>query len=77
MGKIRLELGALQQLMVVHKNALKSKKVKAFKKDGTKVDVNEGLLKTAIGDLETASASLSLVCQQAVLAIEVEPDDEE
>ena len=38
MAGIKLDLGALQKMLIVHEEALKKDKVKAFMKDGTKVD---------------------------------------
>lgn len=73
MPGIKLELGALQKMLVVHREALKRDKVKAFKKDGTKVKVDQKAKDAAVDALEAASKALSAVCQQGVLAIEVDP----
>jgi hypothetical protein len=73
MAGIKLDLGALQKMLIVHEEALKEDKVKAFKKDGTKVKVEQQAKDDAIKALDAASKALSDVCQQGVLAIEVDP----
>ena len=73
MAGTKLDLGGLQKLLIVHEEALKSKKVEAFDKLGNKIKVDAAKLKTATDALNAASASLTDVCQQGVLAIEVDP----
>ena len=67
----KFQLGGLQELLITYRNMLKDNKVKS-KKNGTMQEIDPAVKVKAIKALKDASEALSEVCQQGVLAIELE-----
>ena len=67
----KFQLGGLQELLITYRNLLNDNKVKS-KKNNQIVEVDPAVKAKAIKALKDASEALSEVCQQGVLAIELE-----
>ena len=69
---IKMNLKGLQQLLIDHHDAMMGRKVKRVK-GGSTVPNKDSDRDLVIAALDSAAKSLSLLCEQGILAIEIEP----
>lgn len=76
MAEKRMTLSDLQELLRKYRDSLKAaRSVQAYKRDGTRKPVDKKAVDDAVRALDAAATSLDGVCQDAVLAIVVEEDN--
>lgn len=78
MPEKRMTLSDLQELMRKYRDSLKAaRRVQRYTKGGQREPVDQKAIDDAVQALDAAATSLESVCQDAVLAIVVEEENDE